>query len=55
MTDEQQRTDALAAYLNTDDPAERQRLALAWLDAGGREMMEQAFRDGLRPLKCAGR
>jgi hypothetical protein len=38
-------------YLDATDRTDRQRLAREWLDAGGKEMMEQAFRDGLRPLK----
>ncbi len=48
---EARRGTILRQYLEATDRAVRYRLAREWLDAGGREMMEQAFRDGLRPLK----
>ena len=52
---EARRGTILRQYLDATDPPDRQRLAREWLDAGGKEMIDAAFRDGLRPLKCAGR
>ena len=55
-TDSEARRGAiLRQYLEATDRTARYRLAREWLDAGGREMMEQAFRDGLRPLRGSGR
>ena len=46
-----ERAEILERYLEATDPAERRRLLRAWLAAGGRELLDQAVSDGLKPLR----
>lgn len=48
---EDTRAEILRQYVSTNDPRERQRLAREWLDAGGREVIDQAAERGLAALR----
>jgi hypothetical protein len=51
---EGRRAEILSKYAATEDPSERQRLAKAWLDAGGREVIDNAAARGLAGLRERG-
>jgi hypothetical protein len=51
---EARRAEILSAYAAAEDPAERQRLARAFLDAGGRELLDNAAERGLAGLRGDG-
>lgn len=48
---EGKRGEILKQQLRTDDPEEKRRLDKEWLEAGGRELMDEAIRKGLKSLK----
>jgi hypothetical protein len=51
---EARRAAILSQYAAAEDPAERHRLARAWLDAGGREVIDKAAARGLASLRGDG-
>lgn len=51
MNGKGKRDQILLAYAWSTDPAEKQRLLKQWLDAGGRQVIDDAVHAGLSTLK----
>lgn len=50
-TQAERMAEILELYARAETPKERNRLAKLWLDAGGREVMDNAASAGLKSLK----